>query len=43
MFVDHPLAAPLTDLAVYLRQPGPDAQRASTGQAVAVGLLAPVL
>ncbi|MET0374391.1 MAG: acyl-CoA dehydrogenase, partial [Rhizorhabdus sp.] len=43
MFVDHPLAATLTDLAVYLRQPGPDAQRARTGQAVASGLLAPNL
>lgn len=43
MFVDHPLAATLTDLAVYLRQPGPDAQRARTGQAVASGLLGPVL
>lgn len=39
MFVDHPLAASLTDLAVYLRQPGPDAQRARTGEAVAAGLL----
>ena len=43
MFADHPLSAMLTDLAVYLRQPGPDAQRGRAGDAVASGLLAPVL
>ncbi len=42
-FVAHPLAALLTDLAVYLRQPAPDAQRARVGRAVAQGLLAPAL
>ena len=43
MFVDHPLAARLTDLAVYLRQPGPDTQRDRAGAAVAAGLLSPEL
>lgn len=43
MFVDHPLATMLTDLTVYLRQPGPDAQRQRTGEAVAAGLLMPGL
>lgn len=43
MFVDHPLAAMLSDLAVYLRQPGPDAQRDRVGAAVAAGLLRPEL
>ncbi|WP_242098336.1 acyl-CoA dehydrogenase [Sphingomonas sp. CROZ-RG-20F-R02-07] len=39
MFVAHPLAAILSDLAVYLRQPGPDAQRLRVGAAVADGAL----
>ncbi|MGN5374207.1 acyl-CoA dehydrogenase [Sphingomonas hankookensis] len=39
MFVDHPLAARITDLSVYLRQPGPDAQRMRVGDAVAAGVL----
>ena len=43
MFRAHPLATALSDLAVYLRQPGPDAQRARLGQAVAEGLLSPTL
>ncbi|UAK23230.1 acyl-CoA dehydrogenase [Sphingomonas nostoxanthinifaciens] len=43
MFVDHPLAATLADLAVYLRQPGPDAQRARVGGAVAANILTPTL
>lgn len=43
MFNDHPLAAMLGDLAVYLRQPGPDAQRDRVGEAVANGLLSPSL
>ena len=43
MFVDNPLTDMLADLAVYLRQPGPDAQRALTGAAVADGLLTPAL
>jgi alkylation response protein AidB-like acyl-CoA dehydrogenase len=43
MFVDHPLSAMLGDLSVYLRQPGPDAQRLRTGAAVAAGLLTPSL
>ncbi|MDQ1156053.1 hypothetical protein QE385_000380 [Sphingomonas sp. SORGH_AS 950] len=38
-FLTHPLSAMLTDLAVYLRQPMPDAQRLRVGQAVAQGLL----
>lgn len=42
-FLDHPLAAMLTDLAVYLRQPVPDAQRLRVGRAVKHGLLAPSL
>jgi hypothetical protein len=43
MFVDHPLASVMTDLAVYLRQPGPDAQTMRVGQAVAAGMLTPML
>ena len=43
MFVEHPLAATIADLTVYLRQPMPDAQRMATGAAVASGLLAPRL
>jgi hypothetical protein len=43
MFVDHPIAATITDLAVYLRQPGPDAQTMRTGQAVAARVLTPTL
>ena len=43
MFVDHPLAATLADLTVYLRQPGPDAQRMHVGAAVAEGLIGPAL
>ena len=39
LFVAHPLAATITDLSVYLRQPGPDAQRMRVGAAVADGLL----
>ena len=39
LFVDHPLAAIITDLSVYLRQPGPDTQRMSVGAAVAAGTL----
>jgi alkylation response protein AidB-like acyl-CoA dehydrogenase len=42
-FRDHPLAAMLTDLAVYLRQPAPDAQRLRVGAAVANGALVPSL
>jgi alkylation response protein AidB-like acyl-CoA dehydrogenase len=42
-FVAHPLAALLADLAVYLRQPAPDAQRLRVGRAVSQGLLAPAL
>lgn len=43
MFVDHPLSERLNDLAVYLRQPGPDTQRMRVGAAVAAGLLTPSL
>ncbi|WP_419808915.1 acyl-CoA dehydrogenase [Sphingomonas sp.] len=42
-FVSHPLSAQLADLAVYLRQPAPDAQRLRVGAAVAAGLLGPAL
>lgn len=43
LFVDHPLAATITDLSMYLRQPGPDAQRMRVGAAVAAGTLRPTL
>lgn len=43
LFVDHPLAATITDLSMYLRQPGPDAQRMRVGAAVAAGNLRPEL
>lgn len=43
MFTDHPLAAAIADLMVYLRQPAPDAQRMQAGAAVAAGLLSPRL
>lgn len=39
LFLDHPLAATITDLSMYLRQPGPDAQRMQVGAAVAAGVL----
>ncbi|WP_156347961.1 acyl-CoA dehydrogenase [Sphingomonas sp. Leaf231] len=39
LFRDHPLSAPVTDLSMYLRQPGPDAQRMQVGAAVAAGTL----
>jgi hypothetical protein len=42
-FVAHPLSAALSDLAVYLRQPAPDAQRLRVGRAVRDGLLSPSL
>jgi hypothetical protein len=42
-FVDHPLAAMITDLSVYLRQPAPDAQRLRVGRAVKDGVLVPSL
>ncbi len=42
-FLAHPLSALLSDLAVYLRQPAPDAQRLRVGQAVAADLLVPDL
>ena len=43
LFLDHPLAATITDLSMYLRQPGPDAQRMQVGAAVASGVLRPML
>ena len=43
LFVDHPLAATITDLSMYLRQPGPDAQRMRVGAAVAASILRPEL
>lgn len=43
LFVDQPLAATITDLSMYLRQPGPDAQRMRVGEAVAAGVLGPTL
>jgi hypothetical protein len=39
LFVAHPLAAAITDLSMYLRQPAPDAQRMQVGAAVAAGIL----
>ncbi len=39
LFDAHPLAAAITDLSMYLRQPAPDAQRMRVGAAVAGGLL----
>ncbi len=38
-FLTHPLSSMLTDLAVYLRQPAPDAQRLRVGRAVQQGAL----
>lgn len=43
LFVHHPLAGAITDLSMYLRQPGPDAQRMQVGAAVAAGVLRPAL
>lgn len=43
LFLDRPLSATITDLAMYLRQPGPDAQRMLVGAAVAEGVLRPAL
>jgi hypothetical protein len=43
LFATHPLAARITDLSMYLRQPGPDAQRMQVGAAVAAGILRPTL
>ena len=39
LFAAHPLAAAITDLSMYLRQPAPDAQRMRVGAAVAAGTL----
>ena len=43
LFVAHPLAATITDLSMYLRQPDPDGQRMRVGAAVADGTLRPDL
>ncbi|MEG8038565.1 acyl-CoA dehydrogenase [Sphingomonas sp. LR60] len=43
LFLEHPLSATITDLAMYLRQPGPDAQRMQVGAAVASGIMRPTL
>lgn len=43
LFLSHPLSANLADLAVYLRQPAPDAQRLRVGRAASGGLLVPAL
>lgn len=43
LFHAHPLSATLADLAVYLRQPAPDAQRLRVGAAAACGVLSPRL
>lgn len=43
MFVDHPLAETLNDLSVYLRQPGPDAQRTRIADAVVASSISPSL
>ncbi len=42
-FASHPLASAIADLATYLRQPAPDAQRMRVGEAVAAGCIAPAL
>lgn len=39
LFIGHPLAAVITDLSVYLRQPAPDAQRMQVGAALAAGTI----
>ncbi len=39
LFAAHPLAAAITDLSMYLRQPAPDAQRMQVGAAIAAGTL----
>lgn len=39
LFAGHPLAATITDLSMYLRQPDPDGQRMRVGAAVAAGTL----
>lgn len=43
LFHVHPLSAALSDLTVYLRQPGPDASRMSAGRAAAEGRIEPSL
>lgn len=43
LFHAHPLSRVLTDLTVYLRQPGPDASLARAGSAAAAGLIEPGL
>lgn len=43
LFAANPLAATITDLSMYLRQPGPDAQRMQVGAAVAARTLDPAL
>jgi alkylation response protein AidB-like acyl-CoA dehydrogenase len=43
MFEAHPLSSAITDLMVYLRQPGPDQQRMMVGTAVAEAALVPRL
>lgn len=43
LFVEHPLSATIADLSMYLRQPGPDAQRMRVGAAVADAILRPTL
>lgn len=42
-FLSHPLSAIMSDLAVYVRQPAPDAQRLRVGKAASAGLLVPNL
>ncbi len=42
-FATHPLAAATTDLATYLRQSAPDAQRMAVGNAAAAGQIKPAL
>ncbi|WP_423823050.1 acyl-CoA dehydrogenase family protein [Salinisphaera sp. SPP-AMP-43] len=43
LFNTHPLSRVLTDLMVYLRQPGPDAQRMAVADAAVAGDLEPGL
>lgn len=43
LFEAHPACRILTDLMVYIRQPGPDRQREAVGKALALGCLRPTL
>jgi hypothetical protein len=43
LFEAHPACRILTDLMVYIRQPGPDRKREALGKALALGCLRPLL